>query len=61
MYIHTSDNSKKMLYQLPSEAVLKNLQQSANVETYWPSATQNNIAFGDDMTENEEKFSQQCQ
>lgn len=50
-----------MLYQLPSGAVLKNLQQSANVETYWPSATQNNIAFGDDMTENEEKFSQQCQ
>lgn len=49
-----------MLYQLPSGAALKNLQQSTNVETYWPSATRNNIAFGDDMTENEEKFSQQC-
>jgi len=61
MYFHTSDNSKKMPYRLPSGVVLEHLKQSANVEPYWPTATQNNIAFGDAMTENEEEFSQQCQ
>lgn len=50
-----------MLYQQSSRAVLEHLQQSANVETYLPSATQNNIAFSGGMTGNEEKVSEQCQ
>lgn len=52
MYIQTLNNSKKMLCQQSRRAVLEHLKQSANVESYLPSAIQNNIAFSGGMTGN---------
>lgn len=60
MYIHTLNNSNKIFYQQSSRAVLEQLKQSANVEPYLSSATQNSIAFSGGMTGNEEKVSEQC-